>query len=224
MDDDIHNHPKARAAGPYAMGVWAMCGAWVAKNLTDGWVPESQVREQGGKNWRKAARSLVDVGLWRPQTRERGKNGGRTEEDVTPLHGHGFVFHDYHDYNPTREQVLAEREAAAARQRAARDRAKQRRHGVTGKKRHGVTPDRTGESVTVPPSLPPSGGDGRARTTVTPGPTTDKPMNGIDRKPTHGPHRSPDVERLMAETRQRLPRGRPLRNTPPVDEPPRRSA
>lgn len=221
VDDDLPNHPKARRAGPYAMGVWVLCGAWVAKNLTDGWVPEWVAREQGGRHWKRAAKSLADVGLWHPGVASPGRFMGDSWADVTALLGPGWDIHQYHERNPTRADVMAEREANSARQRALRDRRKRARNGVTQHPRNGVTQDidgvmRNGSPVPVRPY-----GTSRDGTRVGNGTVgdaqTDDPSSPIS-TPTPPGMRDPAVESLIAQTRAKLPKGRPLRNVhTPVD-------
>ncbi|MDO5535208.1 MAG: hypothetical protein Q4F65_11220 [Propionibacteriaceae bacterium] len=97
MDDKIHDHPKAIAAGKAAMGVWMLAGAWSADNLTDGFVPKRVLTRWGTAG---DARKLVDAGLWFVD-QEDGQAGWR--------------FHDWGDFQPTREQVMAERAKNAAK-------------------------------------------------------------------------------------------------------------
>ena len=90
VDDKLFGHPKARAAGNRAMGLWTMSGAWASAYLTDGFVPVEFVRDH--RNGEQDAARLVDVGLWHP------------------VDG-GWQFHDWSQTNPTRAQVEARREA-----------------------------------------------------------------------------------------------------------------
>lgn len=83
------------------MGLWMMAGAWSAKELTDGHVPEFMLEEFGAT--KAQAECLVHVGLWKAER-------------------NGYVFHDWAEYQPSREKVLAEREAAKSRMKQARER------------------------------------------------------------------------------------------------------
>lgn len=96
IDEEFPDHPKVVGAGPLgiAMQVAGLC--YCNRHLTDGFVPRS------------AARRLIDLdGL------------GVTPEDVIAsllavrmwlrVDG-GYQIHDYEHYQPTRQQVLAERE------------------------------------------------------------------------------------------------------------------
>jgi hypothetical protein len=103
--DTAPEHPKLRAAGLAAAGLWSLAGAWSMRELTDGWVPEYWVASwpQGSKQ----AAALVRVGLWRKERRS-GIDGYR--------------FHDFLDYQRASEQFHGER--AKARERAAKSRAR----------------------------------------------------------------------------------------------------
>lgn len=94
VDDTLGTHPKARAAGNPAMGLWVMAGSWSAQQLTDGHVPEWFVG--GFRNGPRDAAALVAAGLWSPTLE-------------------GWEFHEWDQANPTRADVLAEREARRAR-------------------------------------------------------------------------------------------------------------
>jgi len=116
LDDNFADHPKVAAAGPLA-GWVHVCGlVYCGRFLTDGFVPENiafrladfeglgiatggirGVAEFGHDiTMAELIERLVEVGLWEPC------NGG-------------YMIHDYLDYNPTREQVLNEREDRARR-------------------------------------------------------------------------------------------------------------
>ena len=95
VDDKLHDHRKARSAGPAAMGLWVLAGSWSADNLTDGFIPASLLPRWGRQ--REASR-LVDVGLWHADEQDGEK---------------GWRFHEWAERQPTRAQKLAEREAKA---------------------------------------------------------------------------------------------------------------
>jgi hypothetical protein len=147
VDDGLHAHRKAVRAGVPAMGLWVLAGSWSANQLTDGWVPD-YIAARLDPAYKAHAASLVAAGLW-----VAGEHDGDS----------GWWFHQWAEQQPSREQVLTDRAAAAERQRRARERAKERReaernnspshngsHGVTTAVSHAqVTP-----VVTVPPTRP----------------------------------------------------------------------
>ena len=99
VDDALATHDKVLMAGNAAMGLWVRAGAWSAQHLTDGFVPAHAVKLLGNL---AQAKALVTAGLWH-------KVDG------------GFQFHEWHDYQPTREAVEAERAAARERMRKIRN-------------------------------------------------------------------------------------------------------
>lgn len=105
VDDGMHSHPKILDAGNEAIGLWARCGSYCSHYLTEGFVKRDVALLYGDM---ALVDVLVKVGLFEP------------------VEG-GWQMHDFLVYNPTKEKVLADREAAAKRQRDARERAKQAR-------------------------------------------------------------------------------------------------
>ena len=94
IDDKIHSHPKMRRAGLPAMGLWALAGSHCMDYLTDGVVEAWFV--ESWPNGKKLAAELIKVGLW-------------------DKHQDGWAFHDWAEYQPTREKVLKERAEALER-------------------------------------------------------------------------------------------------------------
>lgn len=99
VDDNLAFHPKAMRAANPALGLWVRAGSWAGQQLTDGFVPEDVARAIGP---RVEIERLVRAGLWVPS------DGG-------------FEFHDFTDYNPTRESVQQKRKATAERIRRWRE-------------------------------------------------------------------------------------------------------
>jgi hypothetical protein len=83
-----------------AIGLWTLAGTWSAKELTDGYVPDYLIEELASTP--AIAGQLVKAGLW-----ETADNG--------------WSFVGWRKYQPTREQVLAEREREAERKRKYRE-------------------------------------------------------------------------------------------------------
>ena len=105
MDDSFPSHPKVlgipRRDRLAAVGLWTLAGGWCAKQLTDGYLAAHMVEEIGASP--RLASTLVEVGLWE-------------------VSEGGFQFHDWADYNPTREEVESERESARERMKRVRSR------------------------------------------------------------------------------------------------------
>jgi hypothetical protein len=100
VDDTLAAHDKARAAGLPALGLWVVAGSYSSQQLTSGRIPAWFVQSWPGG--RKAADALVKAGLWHPD-------------------GDGWVFHDWGQCNPTREQEQARREQARKRKQRSRE-------------------------------------------------------------------------------------------------------
>lgn len=109
--DTAPEHPKLRAAGLAAAGLWSMAGAWAMRELTDGWVPDYWVASW--PSGRRAATTLVKVGLWYREQR-RGIDG--------------YVYHDWEGY----QRLAAEFEEAAEQKRRVSAQGNHRRWHVGG--------------------------------------------------------------------------------------------
>ena len=99
LDDGFADHPKVLNAGPTAAWLYIEGLCYAARYLTDGAILDSSLGGLGqltrGRA-RKLADRLVEVGLWE-------KNGA------------GYSIHDYLEYNPSRAQVLDDRQIARRR-------------------------------------------------------------------------------------------------------------
>lgn len=105
VDDGLALHPKVLAAGNAAMGLWVRAGAYAAHQLTDGEISTEAATLLGTPT---EAKRLVKAGLWVPK------------DD-------GYAFHEWDLFQPSRVQVMAEREASRRRQEKARAAARARR-------------------------------------------------------------------------------------------------
>lgn len=108
VDDGFWSHPKTADLSDAATALWLRAGTWSAQHLTDGRVPYSALRFFRAR--RRSAAELVDAGLW---------------SDA----GDAFVFHSWADYQPSKSQVEAKREATRNRVNTWRDK---QRNAVTG--------------------------------------------------------------------------------------------
>lgn len=108
VDDKFWSHPKVMFTGLAARGMWASAGAYCADHLTDGLI-EARVLYAivpGSKRSVDAlAAELVTNGLW---------------ESVPG----GWLFHQWCEHQPSKEEVEADR--AASRERQRRNRARKR--------------------------------------------------------------------------------------------------
>ncbi len=106
LDDGFEAHPKVKAlprgaARLRAIGLWTLAGTWSARGATDGSIPAYMLAEIGGS--KADADNLVRVGLWHAA-------GHACDRCTQPDLG-GYQFHDWAEFQPTREQRDAIREA-----------------------------------------------------------------------------------------------------------------
>jgi len=94
IDDNLPNHPKVIAAGLHGLAFTVAGIAYCQRNLTDGFIPALVVLTFVPHISARAAQAqavrMVGAGLWE-------------------LRDGGYQVHDYHDFNPTKEEVLARR-------------------------------------------------------------------------------------------------------------------
>lgn len=107
VDDRLAFHPKVMQAGNSAMGLWVRAGSYSAQFETDGRLTFAELSPLGAR--KRDIDRLVNVGLW---------------EYVDG----GVRFRDWADYQPTKAQKDAEREATNKRVKRWRERD---RNGVT---------------------------------------------------------------------------------------------
>lgn len=134
IDDQFPDHPKVAAAGPLAgwLHVCAIC--YSSRMLTDGFIPKGQVRKLADiENVTEVVTALLTAGLWH-------ESPG------------GYMVHDYLEYNPSAEEVRAQRAENAKRQAEWRERHKNR---PSNDERNGVTDSVTNtRPVPVPVPVP----------------------------------------------------------------------
>ncbi len=144
VDDKLHSHVKAARAGLEAMGLWTIAGSWSMDQLTDGFVPDYIAARLHPKAKRLAA-ALVKAGLW-----DEAEKDGDT----------GWQFHDWDEYQPTRDETEAKREYERDKKRAQRAKGQAstsrgdngRFTSVSPRDNHGDSPrDSRGESPATRP-------------------------------------------------------------------------
>ncbi|MEJ7783203.1 MAG: hypothetical protein WKF96_00270 [Solirubrobacteraceae bacterium] len=91
LDDRFHGHPKVVTAGLAAAGLYCSALSYCGAYETDGKLPIRWAHGQAD-DAPELAQRLVDVGLWRRE-------------------GLQYVIPDFLEFNPSREEVAADREA-----------------------------------------------------------------------------------------------------------------
>jgi hypothetical protein len=164
MDDKFWRNRKVRAlratrAGREALGAWAFWWSWCLDDPTlDGCVPKSELPKYD----RRSAELLCEVGFW---------------EDL----GESYCMHDFHNYNPTREQVESKREAdrvRKAQERAAlelQERALVARESRATSRRVASTRDPDPNPSQIPIQYPPPPDPPRAGASVSATPAQERP-------------------------------------------------
>ncbi len=111
LDDDSPHHPKFRKAGieAYALFVAGLC--YCNKYLTNGIIEEDAVATLIPNLTERKARELAS---------KLTSNSVRGKEPSWIQEGGHYRVHDFENYQPSREAVEAEREAARERMRRAR--------------------------------------------------------------------------------------------------------
>lgn len=110
VDDGFPEHPKLAELEhdprlwAEALAVWMAAGCYCNRNLTDGEITHGRLRRLTplGVRAERVAVELVRIGLW---------------EKIAD----GYRFHDWHDYQPTSDEVSQKRADAADRQRRSRE-------------------------------------------------------------------------------------------------------
>jgi hypothetical protein len=136
VDDLFYDAPAVSRAGTAAVGLYFRCGVYVARHLLDGRVPSEVATQYGTPEW---VTRLTDAGLW---------------ETVPGGHFMPLYLAD----NPSRAQVLAERQRKSERQRRwlekQRSGTSQKRRVSRPSTRPTANASRDGpEDIALPPSL-----------------------------------------------------------------------
>lgn len=104
IDDQAAFHAKVLMAGNEAYGAWCRAGAWSSGHGTNGRIP------------RAVALTIAPERVWKRLVEARLEPGGN---GLAVLVEDGWQIHDFLDWNPSAEEVRAERESLReARRRA----------------------------------------------------------------------------------------------------------
>ena len=150
FDDQFPIHRKVDRLSDAAYRLHTSAIFWCARNLTDGSVSEEDLDGVTARVRTPArfAAECVKRGLW-----HHSGQACSSEKCPAPVDNDGWVIHDYWEYQPSKEQVMKDREATARRQANWRARRNGSSNGVTD----GVTND------APPRPAPKEGGSGVAR-------------------------------------------------------------
>ena len=144
LDDGFDTWGEVFTAGTEAAGLYARCGAWISRNLTDGFVPAGVAAAYGCPEW---ADKLVSTGLW------------------TTVDG-GYRDVRYLDLNPTAEKV---RERTEAKKAAGRKGGLASGNTRRGKQKPSSCFDGASRLVEPPTQPLPSSKEGRGARRASPG-------------------------------------------------------
>lgn len=111
LDDGMWRNPKIqgvlrRRVGPEAIALYVLMLSFAADQLTDGVVDKADIRQivdWPGQRLGARLGALIEAGL--------------LESSESPTGAPSFRIHDYLQFNPTRDEVLARRENDKVRQR-----------------------------------------------------------------------------------------------------------
>lgn len=168
VDDHFAFHSKALAAGNEALGAWVRAGSWCCGELTDGAIPEH------------VAAAIAPPDVWARLVAAR----------LVVRTDTGYQLHDFLAYNPSAEEVRAERRAAIERREKAR----------AAKRKPSADPSPDGS-----PDARPNVAEVIARTSPDPSPD-DRPS---DRAPRPDPTRPDPIEDQKQQQRAREGEGDP---------------
>ena len=141
VDDQLHSHEKSERAGLEAMGLWTLALSHAAARLTNGFVSKERIKRfaQNAKKGDRLAESLRSVRLW--HRADEPCPLGHEDCDRYRSPEDGYRFHDWQDYQPTREQV----EAARTRKKRSLEEHRARKQAEKAEQ----TPDETENDASV---------------------------------------------------------------------------
>lgn len=153
IDDHFDEHPKLMKLGPIGWGVWLASLAYCNRNLTDGFIPREKAESIGGR-WRlhvggRVLQLMTSDGKNIDELTTDEVIESMVESGVWTKTDGGYKIHDYEQYQPSKETVLAKRKAGADRLARHRDKTRNMKrvsNGVTGQMQFssGMTPANVG--------------------------------------------------------------------------------
>ncbi|SBN64431.1 hypothetical protein GA0004736_3391 [Curtobacterium sp. 9128] len=136
VDDGFWSHPKTLQLSDGAQALWMRAGSWSMHHLTDGHIPAFALPLLRAKP--RFVNELVAVSLWIPDEA-------------------AYRFHDWSRYQPTRQQIESDRDAAAERKRRSREKSRRDSEGTDGAGSPDAAPSPSHPVPSHP--VPPSGLD-----------------------------------------------------------------
>ena len=140
LDDQLHSNDKVEEAGLEAMGLWTLALSHAAALLTDGFVSAERVRRIAGNPKRgvRLAERLCAARLW--HRADEPCPAGHDECDRTRRSTVGYRFHDWDDYQASRDDV----EAGRARKKRNLEQHRARKSAQSGESGAEATVDEVG--------------------------------------------------------------------------------
>lgn len=203
FDDQFPIHRKVDGLSDAAYRLHTSAIFWSARNLTDGFVSREDLDGVTARVRTPArfAAECVKRELWHD-----ARQDCPSEYCPGPVDEDGWVIHDYWDYQPSKEQVIHNREADRLRQKRHRD----GRHGVSHGVTHGVSPAAPARPDLINGSVLTDGA--RASPAVqNPKPVSSMTNGAATRQP---PPVAEAIARAMHPEDRRPPRGRHAKENP----------
>jgi len=114
-DDGMSIHRKVSPLSDAAYRLMNEAREWCSRNLTNGVISVDEFPTCSCRATDKNAADLVRRGIWHRAGDDRCSHD--PEKECSPPGPDGWIIHDYLVYNPSRDEVLADRKAKAERQR-----------------------------------------------------------------------------------------------------------
>lgn len=170
LDDEFYDHPKWAGAPGDSIALWVAMIAWCNRNdSTEGFIPALKTR--GLVNVRNVKATLADLCV-------------RGEPPVIRAEGHGYVIHDYAEYQQPEKvrDIAAKRSAAGTR-------------GANKRWNKPIANDMANAIANAPPNVIANGCPGP----VSPSPSTESALTGH-----HRPHGSAEDDKRFATVLESL--------------------
>lgn len=145
FDDQFPIHRKAAGLSDAAFRLHVSAIFWCARNLTDGFVSQEDLDDVSARVRTPArfAAECVKRECWHD-----ARYSCESPKCAAPIDMDGWVIHDYLEYQPSRQQVIADRKAAAKRQ--AKWRESKKGNGVSNRGTNAVTRNAVSNATVTP--------------------------------------------------------------------------